>query len=162
MFKDIRDLELTIIKERPGLYVTYEFDNGKSIDYALTSIAIVRNPYIGGKLDFAVKPYFKNDSGKFVPVYSYQEDIQYQECRRIINECKRNCGYVPFEVDAFVKEMAQKKCKACEWANLVINNASEGSYKIVIASFSKQSWRDSITASTCAKKLMAEAVEELK
>ena len=162
MFKDIRGLELTIIKERQGLYNTYPSDNGKSIDYALTSIAIVRNPYKNGKLDFAVKPYFKNDSGKFVPVYTYQEDIQYQECRRIINECKRNCGYIPSEVDAFVKEMVQKKCEAGEWAKHVLNNALEETQHVDIANFSKQVWRDMITASDIAKELMAEAVESLK
>lgn len=162
MFKDIKDLELTIIKEKPGLYNTYNFYNGKTIDYSLTSIAIVRNPYKNGKLDFAVKPYFKNDSGKFVPVYSYQEDIQYQEYRRIINECKRNCNYIPSEVDAFVKEMVQKKCEASKWANLVLSNALEETQQVVNAHFSKQAWRDIITASDIAKQLMAEAVESLK
>ena len=159
---DITNIDLIIIKEKAGLYNTYKSDNGKSIDYALTSIAIVRNPYIGGKLDFAVKPYFKDENGEFVPVYSYQEDIQYQEYRKIISECKRRGITIHYAVEDFVKEMAQKKCKACEWADLVINNASEGSNKIVIANFSKQSWRDTVTASTCAKKLMAEAAESLK
>lgn len=162
MIKDIRDLELTIIKERPGLYNTYKLDNGKSIDYAPTSIAIVRNPYKNGKLDFAVKPYFKNDSGEFVPVYTYQEDIQYQEYRKIISECKMYGETIHYAVEDFVKEMTQKKCKACEWADLVINNALEGSDKIVNTNFSKQIWRDSITASDISKELMAEAVESLK
>ena len=115
-----------------------------------------------GKLDFAVMPYFKDENGEFVPVYSYQEDIQYQAYRKIINECKMHGETIHYTVEDFVKEMAQKKCKACEWADLVINNASEGSDKIVNTNFSKQVWRDIVTASTCTKKLMAEAVEELK
>ena len=163
MFKDIRDLELTIIKERPGLYNTYKSDNGKSIDYARVSIAIVRNPYKNGKLDFAVMPYFKNDSGEFVPVYTYQEDIQYQEYRKIINECKRRGITIHYAIDAFVKEMVQKKCEACEWANnLFINALSEGFVNKPETHFSKQVWRDTMTASDIAKELMVEAVESLK
>lgn len=162
MIKDIRNLELTIIKELTDLSHSYMFDNGKIVNYAQSSIAIIKNPFKNGKLDFAVMPYFKDENGNYVPAYSYQEDIQYQAYRKIINECKMHGETIHYAVEDFVKEMAQKKCKACEWADLVINNASEGSDKIVIANFSKQIWRDAVTANTIAKKLMAEAVESLK
>lgn len=163
MFKDIRDLELTIIKERPVLYSAYKSDNGKSIKYSKVSVAIIKNPYKNGKLDFAVMPYFKNDSGEFVPVYTYQEDIQYQEYRRLIKEWKRYGKYIPPEVEDFVKEIAQRKCKACEWANNLVTNAlSDGFVNKQEIHFSKQVWRDTMTASDIAKGLMAEAVESLK
>lgn len=161
MFKDIRDLELTIIKEKT-MTVQFHFENGKTIKFSQVSIAIIKNPFKNGKLDFAVMPYFKNDSGEFVPVYTYQEDIQYQEYRKIISECKRRGITIHYAVEDFVKEMAQRKCKACEWANLVINNTLEETQKVDNTLFPKQVWRDTVTTDNASKKLMAEAVEELK
>ena len=162
MIKDIRNLELTIIKELTDLSYSYTFDNGKIVDFAQLSIAIIKNPFKNGKLDFAVMPYFKDENGEFVPVYSYQEDIQYQAYRKIINECKMHGETIHYAVEDFVKEMTQKKCKACEWANLVINALSEGFVNKQETHFSKQVWRDIMTASDIAKELMAEAVESLK
>ena len=107
MFKDIRNLELTIIKELTDLSNSYTFDNGKIVNYAQLSIAIIKNPFKNGKLDFAVMPYFKDENGNYVPVYSYQEDIQYQEYRKIISECKRRGITIHYAVEDFVKEMAQ-------------------------------------------------------
>ena len=159
---DIRGLELIIIKEKAGLYNTYRSDNGKQIDYATTSIAIVRNPYKGGKLDFAVMPYYDDEYGDATPVYTYQEDLQYQECRRIINECRDKGVPVPADVDAFAREMGQRKMKACETANADIAKAfgdPEGTHN---AGFSKAKWRDIVTTSDIAKKLMEEAKSSLK
>ena len=52
-----------------------------------------------------------------IPVFSYQEDIMYEECRRIIDECKKNGTKVPDDVDSFSREIGQRKIKACEGAN---------------------------------------------
>ena len=159
---DITNIDLIIIKERPGLYNTYKSDNGKSIDYALTSIAIVRNPYIGGKLDFAVKPYFEDEYGDCSPVFSYQEDMMYEECRRIIDECRKNETKVPNDVDIIAREIGQRKMRACEQANKYIDDAFADASGTHNAGFSKGKWRNIVIKSDIAKKLMVEAKEIIR
>ena len=159
---DIRKIDLIIVKEIAGLQTLYKADNGKVVTYATTSIAIIRNPYKSGKLDFAVKPYYDDEYGDSVALYSYQEDIQYQECRRIINECKSNGKRIPDDVDAFAREIGKIKLQACDAANAYIANAlgePDGDFK---TGFSKQKWRDLVTSSDIAKELMAEAKASLK
>lgn len=159
---DITNIDLIIIKERPGLYITHNSDNGKSVDYAQVSIAIVRNPYIGGKLDFAVKPYFEDEYGDCSPVYSYQEDMMYEECRRIIDECRKNETKVPNDVDIIAREIGQKKINACNQANKYVDDAFADASGTNNTGFSKGEWRKFVIKSDIAKELMVEAKEIIK
>ena len=159
---DITNLDLIIIKETAGLFNTYKSDNGKSVDYGRTSIAIVRNPYIGGELDFAIKPYIEDEYGDYFPVYSYQEDLMYEECRRIVGECKRIGTKVPDDVDSFARGIGQRKMRAGEQANKCVDDALDhlsGTHK---TGFSKSKWRELVIKSTFAQKLMADAKEIIK
>ena len=159
---NITNLDLIIIKEKPGLINTYKSDNGKSVDYAQVSIAIVRNPYISGKLDFAIKPYFEDEYGDCSPVFSYQEDMMYEECRRIIDECRKNETKVPNDVDIIAREIGQRKMRACNQANKYIDDALGDASGTHNAGFSKGKWRKIIIKSDIAKKLMVEAKEIIK
>ena len=159
---NITNLDLIIIKEKAGLINTYKSDNGKSVDYARTSIAIVRNPYIGGKLDFAVKPYFEDEYGDYSPVFSYQEDIMYEECRRIIDECRKNETKVPDDVDIIAREIGQRKMRAREQANKYIDDTFGDASGTHNTGFSKSKWRKLVIKSDIAKKLMVEAKEIIK
>ena len=155
--KDIRDTELTIVKELVGLQNTYRADDGRVVTYATTSIAVVKNPYKGGKLDFAVIPYYDDEYGDSTPLYTYQEDLQYQECRRIINDCRAKGKPVPADVDAFAREIGQRKMRACDEANALVANTLgdiNGEYR---TGFSKGKWRDLIVSTDFAKELYVEA-----
>lgn len=159
---DITNIDLIIIKEEAGLSNTYRSDNGKSIAYAQVSIAIVRNPYIGGKLDFAVKPYFEDEYGDCSPVYSYQEDMMYEECRRIIDECRKNKTKVPDDVDIIAREIGQRKMRACKQTNKYVDDALGDASGTHNTGFSKGEWRKLTIKSDIAKELMVEAKEIIK
>ena len=61
--KDIRNLELPIVNEITELKNTFS-----DIEYAITSVAIIKNPYKNGKLDFAVKPFIRDGNNNYVQV----------------------------------------------------------------------------------------------
>ena len=159
---DIRNTELIIVKELAGVENSYKGNNGKVVTYATTSIAVVRNPYKGGKLDFAVMPYYDDEYGDSMPLYTYQEDLQYQECRRIINDCRAKGKPVPADVDAFAREMGKRKMQACDAANAHVANALGDPNENCSTGFSKGKWRDIVITSDIAKELMTEAKNSLK
>jgi|GEM_PF-3164716 len=134
------------------LGVTYT-EGGANVKYGKASVGIVKSPYTG-EYELAVKPYYKNTFGEWVELYSFEEDIQYKECMRIISECQFSKKPIPSDVESFVQGMISKKDFARQQANEFVE--SQSGLTDVETGYTMNKWRDDLISSPAATKLLTE------
>ena len=150
--KDILVKDATLL----NLGVTY-VDNGVSIKYGKTSVGIVKNPYTG-EYELAVKPFYKNMLGEWVEVYSFEDDIQYRECMKIMSECELSKKEVPEDVINFAKDLIAKKDYARQQANSFVE--SQTNLKDVETGYTMNIWRENILSNPLTVKKLKDCKEQ--
>ena len=126
-------------------------EKGANVKYGKTSVGIVKSPY-SGEYELAVKPYYRNKFGDWVELYSFEDDIQYAECMKIISDCEFSGKQVPKDVETFVQSMIAKKNYARKQANATVEE--ETGIKGVETGYSLNKWRDDVIATPEAQKML--------
>ena len=148
----MKKVEGALVKDGDILKIGVSYtDKGKDIKYGRASVGIVKSPY-SGEYELAVKPYYKNRYGEWVQLYSFEDDIQYNECMKVISDCEFSGKPIPADVENFVKEMIAKKSYARKQANATVE-ASLGE-KGIETGYAMNKWRDDLVASADAQKLL--------
>ena len=150
--KDILVKDSTLL----NLGVSY-VDNGVNIKYAKCSVGIVKNPYTG-QYELAVKPYYKNMFGEWVEVYSFEDDIQYRECMKIMSECEFSKKEIPEDVISFSKDILTKKDYARQQANIFVE--SQTNLKNVETGYTTNYWREDIVLNPMTIKMLKDYKEQ--
>ncbi len=134
------------------LGVSYtDAERGIDVKYGKASVGIVKSPF-SGEYELAVKPYYKNRYGDWVELYSFEDDIQYSECMRIISDCEFSGKPVPKDVEAFVQTMIGKKNYARQQANNYVQEQSGA--KDIETGYAMNKWRDDLISSPDAQKML--------
>lgn len=126
-------------------------DEGVNVKYGKASVGIVKSPYTG-EYELAVKPYYKNMLGDWVEVYSFEDDIQYRECMRIMSECEFAKKPIPEDVINFARDILTKKDFARQQANAFVE--SQSGLKGVETGYTMNSWREDLVSSPDAVKML--------
>lgn len=150
--KDITKTKLEVYISKT-LDATFKYE-GKSVNYAKVEFGVVKNPFTD-KIEVAIKPLVKNSNREWVALYSYEEDLQYQYCMQVANNCMENNTPVPSDIDEFVRPMMQKKefarKQADEHVRMYLSMADDLS-----VGFTRSQWREAVVNSAQAKALLAE------
>lgn len=152
--QDITKENIVASSSQKRLDVIYN-SNGKSVKYAKVSLAVVNNPYTG-KPEVAAKPYVKNAFGELVPLYSFEEDIQYQECMRIAADCTFKGEKIPKDVDDFVRNMMTRKEMARNQADTYVSEQLGIGRDSVSTAYTRSEWREDVVNSPEAQQMLAE------
>ncbi len=153
----MKKVENALVKDGDILKIGVSYtDKGKDVKYGRASVGIVKSPYTG-EFELAVKPYYKNRYGEWVQLYSFEDDLQYNECMRIISDCEFSGKPIPTDVEAFVKEMIGKKNYARKQANATVESAT--GERNIETGYAMNKWRDDLVSSADAQKLLEDYKE---
>lgn len=134
-------------------------DMGKSIKFGRSTIAVILNPFTGN-YTLAIKPYYINEFGECVELYSYEDDARYNHYMSIIADCEEEGGPIPVEIESFVKELINKKNYARKQANAFVEEKL--GVKGIETGYAMNKWRDSVIESSDAKKLLDDYLKSVK
>ena len=143
-----------VLKEARRLRVSYNY-HGQRVEYAKVDLAVVNNPYTG-QLDIAVKPYFTDDFGAYVPLYSFEEDIKYKQFCDIATQCRLNGKPIPQDIDEYVRKMMKLKEMARKQVYAYVKTKLSGPCDDASTEYTRYEWREDIVNSPEAQALLKE------
>lgn len=149
--KDITNTKLEVYKTN-RLDVSYNY-KGKSVYYAKIELGVVKNPYTD-KIEVAIRPLIKNAFGEWYPLYSYEEDVQYQYCMKVASDCMMNNLPIPSDVDTFARALMQKKEFARKQADEYVRKFMPELPQDASTCYTRSEWREDIVNSEETKKLL--------
>ncbi len=157
--KDITNTKLKVLMSKTG-YVYYNY-NEKTVNYAKVEFGVVKNPFTD-KIEIAVSPFVKNAYEEFVPLYSYEEDLQYQHYIQICNTCLYNKTPIPSDINAYVLALLQKKEFARKQADEYVRQFMPELPQDASTSYTRSEWRDDVINSEVARELLEEYYNSIK
>lgn len=157
--KDITNTKLEVYKTT-RLDVIYNC-KGKSVPYAKVALGVVKNPYTD-KMEVAISPYARNALGELFPLYSYEEDLQYQYCMQVASDCLIKNLPIPSDVDTFARALMKKKEFARKQADEYVSKQLQIPLDNVSTAYARSEWREDVAESTQAKELLEEYYKSIK
>ena len=134
--------------------ISYNY-HGQSVRYAKIALAVVHNPY-KGQPDIAVMPYITNDHGEIVPLYSFEDDIQYQEYMHKATQCRLNNQPIPDDIDTYVRNMMKLKEMARKQADAYVKSKLSGPCDDASTEYTRNEWREDVVNSKEAQEILKE------
>ena len=158
--EDTKKKEVVLLTEPKRLNVSYNYKE-QSITYTKTAIAVVNNPYTG-QIEVAVQPYYTNDFGELVPLYSFEEDIQYQECLKIATKLMAEGKPILDDVDKYGRKMMKLKEMARKQADAYIREQLSTTADDISSGYTRNIWREDVVSSKEAQEMLEEYKKQSK
>lgn len=157
--KDITNTKLEVYASK-RLDVIYTSE-GKSVPYAKVELGVVKNPFTD-QIEVAIRPLVKNAFGELFPLYSYEEDLQYQYCMKVASDCLINNLAIPEDVDKFARALMQKKEFARKQADEYVSKQLQKPLEKVSTAYTRSEWREDIAQCVQVKELLEEYYKSIK